>query len=232
MTVLTKMFTALRGAASETGEAIVDQQALRILDQEIRDARKELTKAKGELTKVMAEHTGVSRDVQRSKEALAEYEDYANKALDKGDEKLAQDICGRIAEFEEELRLQSQAEGEYENGVNRLKRQVKSTERNIAAMARQVSLVKATERIQNANSTAGARFSGSRAAMTSATESLARIKQRQQEKSDRIAAAAQLTAESEGGDLEQRMQDAGILGKEPSGNDVLARIRAKRETKE
>ena len=36
--IWSKLFTALRGGASEVGESIVDQQALRILDQEIRDA--------------------------------------------------------------------------------------------------------------------------------------------------------------------------------------------------
>ena len=35
--VLTKLWTALRGAANEAGEAAVDANATRILDQEIRD---------------------------------------------------------------------------------------------------------------------------------------------------------------------------------------------------
>ena len=42
MAILAKMFTALRGGATEAGEAVVDHQALRILDQEMRDAEKEL----------------------------------------------------------------------------------------------------------------------------------------------------------------------------------------------
>ena len=33
--IWSKLFTALRGGANEVGESIVDQQALRILDQEI-----------------------------------------------------------------------------------------------------------------------------------------------------------------------------------------------------
>ena len=35
MNILSKMMTALRGGATEAGEAIVDSQALRILDQAI-----------------------------------------------------------------------------------------------------------------------------------------------------------------------------------------------------
>ena len=34
-----KLVTAIRGGASEVGEAIVDSQAIRILDQELRDAQ-------------------------------------------------------------------------------------------------------------------------------------------------------------------------------------------------
>lgn len=42
MNVWSKLLTALRGGANEMGEAMVDSQALRILDQEIRDADLEL----------------------------------------------------------------------------------------------------------------------------------------------------------------------------------------------
>ena len=45
MTVWSKLLSALRGGANEVGEAIVDSQALRILDQEIRDADVELRKS-------------------------------------------------------------------------------------------------------------------------------------------------------------------------------------------
>ena len=52
--IWSKLFTALRGGASEVGESIVDQQALRILDQEIRDADSALANAKRELVSIMA----------------------------------------------------------------------------------------------------------------------------------------------------------------------------------
>ena len=227
MTILAKLFTAFRGAATEAGEAVVDHQALRILDQEMRDARKELNEAKTNLTQVMAQRKGVEREVTRLKSAVAEHEGHAAKALEKGDEDLAQQVCERIAEFEEELSLQERALAEYENGVNQLKRSVKSTERTISAMERQVSMIKATERVQKASAAASARFSGSSAAMTSATGSLERIKKRQQERSDRMEAAAKLADESEGGDLNRRLTEAGIVGSGPSGSDVLDRIRAK-----
>lgn len=59
MGLFTKLFTALRGAGTEVGEAIVDSQAMRIMDQEMRDARGHLDEAKENLAKVMAEQIGV-----------------------------------------------------------------------------------------------------------------------------------------------------------------------------
>lgn len=228
MAVLAKLFTAMRGAATETGEAIVDHQALRILDQEMRDADKELSEAKSQLTQVMAQRKGVEREVERLKKALTEHEDYAIKALDKGDESLAQEVAERIAQYEDELKVQEQALAQYENGVNQLKRSIKSTERNVAAMKRQVSMVKATEKVQKASAAANARFSGSNSSLTSATDSLERIKKRQQESADRMEAAAHLANEEEGGDLDKRLKEAGIVSGGASGSDVLDRIRAKR----
>ena len=228
MAILAKVFTAMRGAASEAGEAVVDHQALRILDQEMRDADKELTEAKSQLTDVMAQKRGVEREVEKLRGQISEHEDYAMKALDKGDEALAGDVAERIAEFEEELNLQQQAASQYDAGVNQLKRSIKATERNIAAMRRQVSMIKATERVQKASAVANARFSGSNTAISSATESLERIKKRQQHRADRMEAASQLAADTEGADLDKRLRDVGIVSAGKSGSDVLERIRAKR----
>ncbi|MCR7759695.1 PspA/IM30 family protein, partial [Pseudomonas aeruginosa] len=54
MTVWSKLLSALRGGANEVGEAIVDSQALRILDQEIRDADVELRKSREALASLLA----------------------------------------------------------------------------------------------------------------------------------------------------------------------------------
>ena len=67
--IWSKLFTALRGGASEVGESIVDQQALRILDQEIRDADSALANAKRELIHDHIEHcleAGEGGEVNRS----------------------------------------------------------------------------------------------------------------------------------------------------------------------
>ena len=54
MNIWAKMMTALRGGVNEAGEVIVDTQALRILDQEVRDASEELKRSKDGLAEILA----------------------------------------------------------------------------------------------------------------------------------------------------------------------------------
>ena len=227
MSILAKLVTAMKGAATEAGESVVDHQALRILDQEMRDAEKALGEAKGHLTSVMAQRRGVQREVDRLTSAVAEHEGYAAAALDKGDEGLAGEVCEKIAGYEEELGVQRGAAEQLDKGLGQLKQTIKTTERNIAAMKRQVNMVKATEKVQKASAAASQRFSGTSSSLGSATDSLERIKKRQQERTDRMDAAAQLHEESDGADLERRLKDAGITKAGASGSDVLARLKAK-----
>lgn len=223
-----KMFTALRGAASETGEAIIDTQALRILEQEMRDAEIELDRAKENLTKVIAEQMGVERSVKKLQKAIAEYEGYAVQALDKGDEKLAVEIADKIAELENELEAQQTVLDGYNNSISTLKQTIRNTERNIQSMRREISVVKTNESVQKAGEAAAARFSGSNSALRSATDSLERIKKKQQQKTDQMSAALQMQQEQSGGELKSRLQSAGIISASSSGNSVLERLKAKR----
>ena len=114
MNVWSKMLTALRGGANEVGEAVVDSQALRILDQEIRDADVELRKSKEALAEIMAKQKLASDKVNKSAASIGEYEQYALKALEAGNETLAKEVADHaltatvIASEDEELCLRVQ----------------------------------------------------------------------------------------------------------------------------
>jgi phage shock protein A len=227
MGVFSKLFTAVRGAFTETGEAVVDTQALRILDQEMRDAKKHLDEAKENLTKVIAEQMGVEREVNRLKKGLAEYEGYAMQALEKGDEKLAGEIAEKIAEVENELEAQQSVLDGYNNQISNLKQIIRNTERNIKSMEREISVVKTTTSVQKASEAAAAKFSGTNSALRSATDSLERIKQKQQQKGDQMAAALKMQQEESGDVLQDKLKAAGIVSANASGQSVLERLKAK-----
>ncbi|EIJ43504.1 phage shock protein A (IM30), suppresses sigma54-dependent transcription [Beggiatoa alba B18LD] len=229
MGVFGKLFTALRGAATETGEAIVDTQALRILDQEMRDARTNLDEAKENLAKVIAEQMGVERSVKKLADRVKEYEGYAMQAMDKGDEKLATELADEVARAENELAAQQAVLDGYNNNINNLKNIIRNTERNIVSMEREISVIKTTESVQKASTAAATKFTGMNSSMRSATESLERIKQKQQQRSDQMNAAIQLQQEESGDGLQSKLAQAGIIPeKGTNSNAVLERLKAKR----
>ena len=227
MSILTKLFTALRGGATEVGEAVVDNQAIRILEQEMRDAKKHLNEAKQNLASVMAEQIGVDREVKRLKKDVTEHEGYAMQALEQNDEPLAIEIADKIAELSNELEAQEAVLEGYTNSVSQLKNTIRQTERNVKSLGREVSVVKTTESVQKASSAAAARFSGSNSALHSATDSLERIKARQQKKTDQMNAAMQMQQDEDGTDLQAKLKSAGIVKSAASSNSILERLKAK-----
>lgn len=231
MSIFSKLITAIRGGATEAGEAIIDTQAIRILEQELRDSKKALSDAKTGLTSIMAEKMGVDRKVKDLHGKIKEHEGYAIQAMDKGDEALALDVANKIADFEQELTIQQGILDGYDAKVSNLKKVIRQTERNIQAMDREVSVVKTTEKVQKANDLAAAKFSGSNSSLRSATDSLERIKQRQQHREDQAAAAMQLETEESGSDLQARLKNAGIVDSDSSGSSVLERLKKQQESR-
>ena len=228
MSFLEKMFTAIRGAATETGEAIVDTQAIRILEQEMRDAKGHMDEAKENLAKVIAEQMGVEREVKRLTRNVSEYEGYAGQALDKGDDTLAMEIANKIAEFANDLEAQQSVLDSYNSQIATLKQTIKNTERNIQSMDREISVIKTTESVNKASEAAAAKFSGSNSALRSATDSLERIKGKQQKRSDQMKAAMQMQREESGDGLQERLKGAGLMQGSASSNAILEKLKAKR----
>ena len=228
MSILSKIFTALKGGAREVGESIVDANGIRIFEQEIADAQNALTNAKKNLTEVMAKEMQTKRKVTALNESIAEHEEYAGQALGKGDEALAMEIAEKIAQFENEKVELDEVLNTYTNSVAQLKAQVKEAEKTIKENQRQLSMVKTTESVQKATMQVNSTLASNDSSMSSAKASLERIKQRQADRQDQLSAAKQLENEEGGGDLKARMAEAGIGDTTSKGSDILERIKAKK----
>ena len=221
--------TAIRGGASEAGEAIVDANATRIFEQEIRDAENHLTKAKRDLTGVVAEQMAAQREVDRLGREITEHEGYAGQALEKGDETLALAVAEKIANLEGELATQQQALASFTGNADRLKELVKKSERQVAEHKRQLSMVKTTESVQKATSAITDNFSSSNSKLLNAKDSLERIKAKQQKFDDKMKAAEVLESENSDNSLAAQLKAAGIGAQDNSANSVLDRIKAKQK---
>lgn len=226
--MLSKIMTALRGKANETGQSVVDSQALRILDQEIRDSENHLSRSKTELTRLMGQRQLNSNKADTLESKIAELEKSAEAALDKGEEQLAVEVAERMVALQDDLEAERAIVSEYDASIEKLRGAIRGTDNQLRQLKQQVSVVKATESAQKAQSAVASRHSGQNSAMSSAMESLERIKERQQLNSAQMSAADDMAAEESGSSLEARLKAAGIGGQERKADDVLARLKAKR----
>lgn len=227
MNVWAKMITALRGGVNEAGEAVIDSQALRILDQELRDAADELKASKDSLAAIIARQKLSEEKAGRLKESITENEGYALKAMEKGDDKLAHDVAEKIADLETQLKLEEETGAGYASSANDLRTAIQAAERDITRMKQQVDTVKATDSVQRAQAAVSERHSGSNSKLRTAVDSLERIKERQDLRSAQMSAARDLANDLGDGSLENRLEKAGIKPHGKSADDVLARLKKK-----
>lgn len=228
MNVWRKLLTAVRGGTHEMGEAVVDSQALRILDQEIRDADEEQHRSREALAGIMAKQKLAAERVAKLKGQVDEYERYALKALNADNETLAREVAEKIAHLEAQLNGEREQADNYAKSVAQLRKAVTQAEGNIKRMKQQVDTVKATESVHKAQLAVSRRHSGSQAKTHTALESLERIKQKQAERAARMDAVEELAAEADqDGVLEGKLRAAGIVPDAGSADSVLARLKSR-----
>ncbi|RHW19836.1 PspA/IM30 family protein [Pseudomonas jilinensis] len=228
MNVWSKLLTAVRGGVHEAGEAVVDSQALRILDQEIRDADQELHRSREALAGIMAKQKLAAEQVAKLQAKVAEYEQYALKALDAGNEALAREVAEKIANLEVSLNSEREQADAFAASVAQLRKAVSQAESNIKRLKQQADTIKATESVHKAQLAVSQRYGGSQAKMHTALESLERIKRKQAERGARMEAAAELAAEADVDQaLDQKLREAGIVAESGSADSVLARLKGK-----
>lgn len=227
MVILKKLITALRGGINEMGESLVDSQALRILDQEIRDADNDLREAKESLANIMAQQKVADKHVDKTKAKIAEYENYAIKALDNKDEALALEVAEKIALLENELANHQKQADNFAQSVANLRQTISQTEINIRNLKQQVDIVKATESVQKAQSVVSQRYGGSTAKLQTALDSLDRIKQRQEKTAATIEAKNELAMSESHDPLEKKLKAAGISSDSQNAATILAKLKEK-----
>jgi len=229
MNVWSKLVTALQGSVYEVGESIANGQALRIFDQEIRDADEELKKSKAALARIMAKHRLAQEQVGQTKAKISEYERYVLQALDKKDETLAIEIAEKIAQMETSLDTEQQQVAGLAQNQGSLRKAVHQAEGNLKRLKQQVDMVKATESVQKAQAAVAHRYSGCTSKMQTAMDSLDRIKQKQRLRAASMDAAQELLEEIPEDSLDVKLREAGITKATSDAKNVLERLKAKRK---
>lgn len=227
MSVWKKLITAVKGGVNEAAEAVVDNQALRILDQEIREAKEELKRSDHALTQIMAKRKLAEQKVASLNSSIAEYESHALSANTKGDQQLALDCAQKVVDLRGQLDTEQQYVAQFNQSEQTLRKNIAQAKSNLRRMEQQVDMVKATESVQKAQTAVSSRHMGANSKMKTAAESLTRIQERQKERQAQLEAASELAADESGDELEKRLKEAGIGGSNQSADDELARILGK-----
>lgn len=222
-----KLWTALKGGANEAAEAVADSQAIRILDQELREAKEELRKCDQNLTSIMAKRKLTQGKVDSLSADVGKYTDHALAANESGDEALAVECAERVAELETQLGAEQGLLNGFKQSETSLKANIAKAKTNVRRMEQQIDQIKATEAVQKAQVAVSTRHVGANSKVKTALDSLDRIKQKQTERAAQLEAAEELAKEESGSSLDEKLKAAGIQsGGDVSGKDKLAQLLA------
>lgn len=223
MSVWRKLFTAVKGTATETAQAVVDSQAIKILEQEIRESKDELRKSDHARTQILAKCKLSQQKVDGLNKSIAEFEEHARKAID-SDRQLALDCAARVSELRGQLEIEQTYLNQFTASEKQLGSNISQAKNNLRRLEQQVDMVKATESVQRAQVSVSSSHLGANSKMKTATESLSRIQEKQQLRSAELEAAEELAQSESTDDLEKRLAGAGIKGGHSSADDELSRI--------
>ena len=228
--ILSKIFTIIKGKANDLGESVVNSNNIVLLEQQIREAEEAQIQAKSALSDVIAAQKEVADKVSELQKQVDYYKNAAREALTNNNEALARQIAERIAELQSEYNSNEEILNNYNTQVNQLKEQVLETQKVVNEMQRQKDIVRTTDQVQKAQKVVQESFNAGTSKVSSAKETLEKIKQRQQRFNYKMSASKTLEEESTGKSLDAKIQNAGLgqpAGKLTNADAILAELSAK-----
>ena len=224
MSMLRKLSALFRGTAHDAAQGVVDANALKILDQEIRDADNAQGKARDDLAGLVARRRMAENEMASFRDQIAKYESSARTALGQGKTDLAREVASRIAELEGEIATRGPMIEDMKAAEARLRTAIATTDQKIETLRREIDIVKVNESVQRAQTSVALNSAGAQSRIGSAADSLQRIKQRQAVQEEKLRENQALEDRRTGADLDAKLRDAGILSGHSSADDVLARL--------
>lgn len=226
MSILSELFTLGRGKVNDAGQSIVDANAITILDEKIRESETEVRTANTNLAQVMATSKIESDKLSAMKDKQAQYTANIQKCLASNNEGLAREVAEKLGPLEADIATQEKLVTTLDTQVVSLKANIHKAEAALNQVKSQADVARATDSVNKARAATAASASGATSQIASASDSLARIQERQNRQAAQFDAADQLASENSGEDLDKRLAAAGITsGGSTSADDILARFK-------
>ena len=219
--------TLARGAVADVEQAVFDANAIRILEQQLRDAAGALEQSRRELACAMAHQASEERAVAALLQRIAELETSGRKAIAAAREDLAQDVAVEIAATEDECRERREAAERGSLEISRIKLLVEEGRKRLLELRRGLELARAQEALRRAGANGRRAVAAGKGALREAEATLARIRATHAREQDVAAALDDLERAAPGRDLAKRLDDAGFGARQRTkAQDVLARLRS------
>lgn len=230
MSILRNLFSALKGAGNEVGEAVIDANAVRILEQEIREAEDAIAKAKQSLTRLKATEISLKREANSLGQDIADYETKALEALNSNNEALATKVAERIAEIEVDYKEKTSEHNLLASEVEGLNRMIKNRNKVIQKNKRELEKVRTIKELQKTTSSISANFAATGSSEHRVAKALERVKAKQKKWRDTMEAGEWMENEESSDDLDKELKAAGIGSHSSNGSSVLERLKAKQQS--
>jgi len=225
--MLKTLTTLLRGAVAEAEEAVFDANAIRLLEQQLRDAAGSLEHCKRELACAMAHQASEERAVAALSARIGELNHSARQALLANREDLASEAATIVAANEDERIERQAAVARFDTDIRRLKQIADDGRKRLMDLRRGLEMARAQDALRRAGANGRRALASGTGALREAEGTLAKIRELQTRDEDVSAALDELDRQGSARDLSERLNDAGF-GPKPRTNpaDVLARMKA------
>ena len=219
--------TLARGAVAQAEETVFDANAIRILEQQLREAAGALEQSRRELACAMAHQASEERAVALLSERIHELETGGHKAIAAGRDDLAEEVAIEIAATEDERIERGAAAGHGSEEIKRLRQLVEEGRRRLLALRRGLELARAQEALRRAGANGRRAIATGKGALREAEATLARIRATHAREQDIGEALDELDSAGSGRDLRARLDAAGFgISEKTKPADVLKRLRA------
>jgi len=224
--LLKTLITLVRGRTSQIAEEVADQNALLILDQQMRDATGALDRAKKALAVAIAQENQEGQRLDATHSRISDLETRAVAAIDAGRDDLATEAAETIAALEAERDASLTARALFATEIAKLKGHVLQQQMRLSQLERGRRIARAAEavrvtrrgRIEDASIFAGT--------LAEAESTLAHLREHQVEADIAEAAFEALDAATSPIAVAEKLSAEGFGPRlRPNAADVLARLK-------
>ena len=217
--------TLVRGASYDHSQALLDANALPLLRQQMRDAAQGVERSRKGVALVMAYADRERSSLETTEGQIKDLEVRALAALESGDEALATEAAGTIAQLEAERDTTQKAINVYDTQIVRLKSCLADNQTCLRNLKRGQHLAEANDKVLRLSNV---QPSGLMNDLTDAADTLKRLQEKQAVAEATATAMVELSVNDKAEDMSQRLAEAGH-GKplKTSAEMVLERLKKK-----